>query len=360
MSELPPNPQPEAGSAVGTFVCQPTRRCIFLLFFAVLFLAQPLSGRAEEPLRILHVPSYHISWQWNIDQFEGFKSALSDLDVEYSVVELDTKRQSDQRQIQQRVDEARRLIDEWKPDLLYVNDDNAQRYLAVDYVDRDLPIVFSGVNRDPAEYNFLGARNVTGVIEHEHFNATLNLLMRLKPSVRRIAVIVDDDPTWKGVIARIREKINSFPGVEIVDWALLRRFDEFKRKMMEYQTTADAVAMLGVFNLADDTGKNVDYEELLRWTAANSELPDFSFWETRVERGTLCAVTVSGYQQGLQAGKMARRILVDGESPADIAMVSSKSGTPLISLARARALGLAVDSELLLSSRIVTDYVWNK
>jgi len=315
---------------------------------------------AAEPLRILHVPSYHMTWKWNIDQLEGFKSALSDLDVEYRVVELDTKRQADRQVISERITEARRLISEWKPQLLYVNDDYVQRYLTEDYVNSELPVVFSGVNRDPAEYGFLGAENVTGVIEHEHFNATLNLLLRLQPNVRRIAVVVDDDPTWKGVIGRIRDKINNFPDLEIVDWALIHRFDEFKRKVADYQQTADAIAMLGVFNLKDEKGNNVDYETVLRWTEQHSALPDFSFWQTRVERGTLCAVTVSGYQQGLQAGKMARRILLDAVSPGSIPMVASKSGEPVISLARARKLGIEIDSELLLTTHIISDYVWNK
>jgi hypothetical protein len=36
-----------------------------------------------------------------------------------------------------------------------------------------------------------------------------------------------------------------------------------------------------------------------------------------VEKGTLCAVTVSGYEQGLAAGKIARGILVEGKKPSD-------------------------------------------
>jgi ABC-type uncharacterized transport system substrate-binding protein len=332
----------------------------FAGFLAFYLLLGPAQVSAGERLRILHVPSYHMTWKWNIDQFEGFKSALSDLDIEYRVVELDTKRESNQQVIRNRIAEARRLIQEWKPHLLYANDDNVQGFLVKDYVNSDLPVVFSGVNRDPAEYDFLGASNVTGVIEHEHFNATINLLLRLKPGIRRIAVVVDDDPTWKGVIGRIRDKIGGFANLEIVDWALIERFDQFKDKIRAYQTSADAIAMLGVFNLKDENGGNVDYETVLRWTVDNSALPDFSFWQSRVDRGTLCAVTVSGYQQGLQAGKMARRILVDGESPGNISMVSSKSGEPVISLARARTLGIAVDSELLLNTHVSTHYIWNK
>jgi hypothetical protein len=39
--------------------------------------------------------------------------------------------------------EARHLIDTWKPDLLYTNDDLAQDLVARHYVNTALPIVFT-------------------------------------------------------------------------------------------------------------------------------------------------------------------------------------------------------------------------
>ena len=47
------------------------------------------------------VMSYHSSWSWPKDQLRGFKTALAGLDVEYEVVELDTKRNSDDASIPQ-------------------------------------------------------------------------------------------------------------------------------------------------------------------------------------------------------------------------------------------------------------------
>jgi len=37
------------------------------------------------------------------------------------------------------------------------------------------------------------------------------------------------------------------------------------------------------------------------------QLPDFSFWKDRIPFGTLCAVYVSGYDQGRAAGRIAYR-----------------------------------------------------
>ena len=61
------------------------------------------------------------------------------------------------------------LVARWKPDLIYTNDDIAQSAFAVRHLDTATPIVFSGVNEEPATYGFDRARNVTGVLEREHF-----------------------------------------------------------------------------------------------------------------------------------------------------------------------------------------------
>jgi ABC-type uncharacterized transport system substrate-binding protein len=323
--------------------------------------AFPLATIAEEPsYRILHVMSYHQSWKWNSEQLKGFKDGVGDLNVEYKIIELDTKRQSDPEEIAQKVNDAENIIKEWQPNLLYTNDDNAQKYVAEPYVNSSLPIVFSGVNRDPSEYGFIGAKNVTGVMEYEHFLPTLNYLRKITPDIQKLAVIVDSDPTWKGVMSRMRANLKHTDGVEVTDWLLVRTLDDYKSSIKELQDKVDAIALLGVFNIKDSAGNDVNYEELLQWTAENSNLPDFSFWESRVDRGTLCVVAVSGYEQGLIAGQMARKILKDKVSPGSIGISQSTKGQPMLNITRAKALGIKVDVNLLLESTVKQGYAWNK
>ncbi|OQA04243.1 MAG: ABC transporter substrate binding protein [Planctomycetes bacterium ADurb.Bin401] len=72
-------------------------------------------------------------------------------------------------------------------------------------------------------------------------------------------------------------------------------------------------------------------------------------------KGTLCAVSISAFEQGNQAGKYAREILVNGKSPADIPIVPTEKGIPMINLSAARRLNIKPDAELLLISRIFQD-----
>jgi ABC-type uncharacterized transport system substrate-binding protein len=312
----------------------------------------------QKKLKILHVMSYNLPWVWNQDQLNGFKDALQGLNVEYKIFQMDTKRRNSKEWRETAGGMARDLIESWHPDLVYTNDDDAQEYVTKYYINSNIPFVFSGVNADPEKYGFVGSKNITGILEQEHFIESVQLLREIVPGVRKIAAVFDDGATWPAVIERMKSKLDQIPEVEIVSWDIIKTFQEYKDKMKQYQGQVDAVASIGVFTFKDASGNNVPFEEVLQWTAENSTLPDFSFWKSRIPYGTLCTVTVSGYEQGFAAGKMARSILVEGRSPSSFSMQPSTKGEPVISLARARRLGLNINAGVLLSTQIIEKFEW--
>jgi len=323
---------------------------------------QPTPGPSDastQKFRVLHIMSYHSPWKWTDDQLAGFKEAFNGVDVEYKVFQMDTKRQSSQEWIDNVTNEAKDLIDSWKPDLIYTNDDNAQKYVMKDYVGTETPHVFSAVNSDPSVYGFAGSSNVAGVMEEEHSIETINLLREIVPEVKKIAVVFDEGATWPAVKERMEGRIaDELSDIEVVSWDTISSFEDFKKKMNGYQATVDAVGLIGIFTFKDENGTNVPYEEVLQWVAENSDLPDFSFWADRISYGTLCAMTVSGYEQGLEAGKIAKGILVDGEEPSSFPFEPTVKGEPCISLARANALNISIKSDLLLVAEIIDSFVW--
>jgi ABC-type uncharacterized transport system substrate-binding protein len=324
-----------------------------------LALVSPQVEGARAKWKILHIMSYHSPWEWTDEQLRGFKDALRGVDAEYRVFQMDTKRRSSAEWKATVSREARQLIDTWQPDLVYTNDDLAQELVARHYVNTAIPFVFSGVNADPGAYGFAGSKNVAGVLEQEHFVQSVHLLKDIVPTVRRVAVILDNDPTWTGVVRRMKQQAQQLPGVEFVSWDVIGTFEEYKSTLLRYQGRVDAVALLGIFTFKDSRGGNVPYEDVLKWTAQHSPIPDFSFWESRIGPGTLCVVTVSGYEQGLAAGRIARGILVEGRSPASFAMEPTVKGEPMISLARARKLGIQIKTSVLLTARVVERFDWD-
>ena len=146
---------------------------------------------ATEKFKILHITSYHMDWQWSHDQYKGFQDGLEGLDVEFNLFEMDTKRLgADEWDAMGQ--QAREMVDEWQPDLVYTNDDNAQEYVVTSYLNSETPFVFSGVNAAPETYGFVKSENVTGVLEQEHFVETVQLLKEVVPDVKKIALVFDE------------------------------------------------------------------------------------------------------------------------------------------------------------------------
>lgn len=331
------------------------------LFVAVFSIATAGEVGDDEPAyKILYIMSYHSPWRWTDGQLEGFKEGLGDLPAEFKVFQMDTKRNSTPAQIDRVAREAKEIIEQWKPDLVFTSDDDVQEHVVRDYINTGIPFVFSGVNKPPSTYGFEGSKNVTGVLEHEHFVESVKLLQAIVPDVKKLAVVFDDAPMWLQVQQRMRERQQHIPGLEFTYWDTIRTFEEYKQRVGEYQDNADAIALIGIFNFKDRDGANVPYQEVLRWTAENSQLPDFSYWIDRVHYGTLVSVTVSEREQGLAAGRMARAILHDGQSPASIRVTPTTKGLPVISLARAKKLGIKVKSGLLLSAEVIRKFEWEE
>jgi ABC-type uncharacterized transport system substrate-binding protein len=311
--------------------------------------------------KIFHIMSYHSPWQWTDDQVKGFKAGIAGIDIDFREFQLDAKNNSAVEAIEKRSKEACEIIDTWHPDLVFTSDDAVQEYVVKKYINSNIPFVFSGVNADPKKYGFDKSRNITGVLEEEHFVQSAKLLLDIKPSVKRIAIVLDDDPMWEPVVKRSRKKAaEQIPDIDFVYWDVIKTFDEYKRKIKEYESTVDAVCIIGWFTFKDNKGNNVSEMDVGRWTAENSRLPDYSFWKDRVSKGTLCSVYVSAYEQGLKAGKDAYMILAQGVSPSDIKMEPSVKGRPAISLYRAKKLGIKLNSTVLLSSDVIEKTLWQK
>lgn len=330
---------------------------LFLLLSFVFLGSHPADAKEgpKKSYKILHIMSYHSEWVWNVDQFTGFQDALEGLDVTYKVLEMDTKRNNSSEWIENVSSQARELIEEWKPDIVYTNDDDAQKYITQDYVDSDIPFVFSAVNASPETYNFVGSANVTGVLEQEHFIQTVRLLKEIVPAVRKVAVVLDNSPMWEAVRKRIIEKQPDLEGIDEIHFDTFETYEDFKKKMESYQGAFDALGLLGIFHFKDADGEFVPFQEVQDWVNRNSALPDFSFWKSRVKCGTLCTVTVSGYEQGFAAGKIARDILEKGRAPSSFRIAPTTKGEPVVNLARARELGIQMQSDTLLKSEVITE-----
>lgn len=337
----------------------PTRRRLALGAVGVACATAAAAVRAQAtPRRVLHVMSFESPWRWTDGQWSGFLEGLADPTVQTQVFQMDVKRHSTPEAKAARARQALDLFEQWKPDLVYLSDDDAVAGVGKPLAGGPVPVVFSGVNRELADHGIVGAANVTGVLEREHVVETLRLLRVLVPTVRRLAVISDQASYWNTVIGRVRERHVQIEGLGLSHVDRVPRYADYQRLMRRYEREADAVLHLGIFTLLGEQGESVPYPVVQRWVAENSPLPDISFWIDRVHHGTLASMTVSETAQGQAAGRLARAILHEGRLPASLPVQATTKGLPALCLPRARQLGLTPSSSMLLSSEVVRRYAW--
>ena len=315
-----------------------------------------------ESIKILHIMSFHSPWIWTDNQLRGFKDAISGINAEFKIIQMDAKKRTPEEQKKTGV-EILELIKDWKPELIYSTDDAVQKYVISKIVNEDVPCVFSGVNKNPEIYNYVGSKNVIGVLEHEHIIPSIKLLQKIIP-VRKIAVLSDDDDeNWVDVYKRIREKTEKeLPEISITQFLKFKTFNEYKNKIIEFNNnrSVDAFLIVGWFTFKNEAGMNVDQSEVAKWHALNSNIPEISFWEDRVIKGNLCSVTVDSYEQGLAAGEIAKRILLENVHPASFEFKPTVRGKPVINLARAKKLGIIIPGDILGAVSVIEKFEWDK
>jgi len=161
---------------------------IHAIFF--LLLLGQLSTAVALP-RCLHVMSYHQGYAWNDGIEEGVEKTLAGK-CELSEFYMDSKRNTSPAFIRNKALEAKQKIEQLKPDIVIVSDDNASRYLVQPYFkDAKLPIVFNGVNWTAETYGF-PYKNVTGMVEVAPIEEMLDIARRNTTLIKKIVFISDD------------------------------------------------------------------------------------------------------------------------------------------------------------------------
>jgi hypothetical protein len=96
----------------------------------------------------------------------------------------------------------------------------------------------------------------------------------------------------------------------------------------------------------DAAGNHIDADNVLAWTAKNTPLPQFGFWDFSVGADkTIGGLALNGRQQGLTAGDIAQRILAFEKKPGDIAPKIAERGRYLFSRSLLNKYNLKVPKE---------------
>lgn len=307
---------------------------------------QPQASGADSSRRVLLVHSYHPAYEWTASITRGIRQGLPAYGVDLQIVYMDTKRNPEPEDVRARGAQALRVVEEWQPEVVIAADDNAQQWFARYLAGMERPqLVFVGVNGEAADYGY-PAGNVTGVLERPHAAASVALLRRLVPGVRRIAVINDDSPTAKRALDRLTAEMRA--EVDVVSLETPADFASWQLAVERARGQADAIAVYTYQTLRRRPGdrQSMPADEVMRWTVDHSGLPVVGFLSYAVDDGALCGVVELGAEHGRIAAAMVMRLL-DGEPAAAIPIEAPDGGQSMINLGTARRLGIEPAATLL-------------
>ncbi len=135
--------------------------------------------------KCLYVSSYHQGYAWSDGVERGLRQTL-DGRCELRQFDMDTKRKKSIYDKRQASNQAREIIESWRPDVVITSDDNAAKFLILPYYkDNDMPFVFSGINWSIKEYK-LPFSNTTGIIEVAPIEPMLARAAKISGGVRAV------------------------------------------------------------------------------------------------------------------------------------------------------------------------------
>ncbi len=300
------------------------RNCliIILILFVSVYILN--SGQIKRPAgkgyNVLILHSYNSTYVWCDEITQGIRDCFKkgkaekiNLYLEY----LDAKRYPGDSYMEKMyflIKEKYQDISDF--DLVIVADNQALSFMMKygENIFPGLPVVFCGINflehYDLSEYP-----NYTGVNEAIRPDLTVEQILNLQPSVKRL-YIVSDCNTKTGIasIQQTRQVLAKYNDRLEIEYPVNYSISELEEKLRSLDD--DYAVLLLIFNL-DREGVFFEVEESGKRISIASRVPVYVCWDLCLGVGVVGGAITSGFDQGFEAGKIALRIL-NGERAQDI------------------------------------------
>lgn len=362
----------------------PAGHSLALISLILYFFLSALAWGADNKKRIFIVSSYDRSYLWSQSTHNGVTEAMLKygyLDNEQQIEDftqrdqvtssrmvvkkawMDTKRKDDLGHIASVTQKIVAAIEEFQPDLVMLGDDNAANYIGNQLLDRELPVVFWGINGLPLKYGLVESmdqpgHNVTGIWQAGYHKESLELLHRLVPHAKTFAILACDSVSSRPKVKQIQAlaKSGELPlALEAV--VVTNSFSEFKTQALRLAAEVDAFFVLNHDTLRDDQGKHVDMLSVGKWYLENIKKPEASHEDQFVYEGMLLTANDSGYNQGYMAFEMALDILEQGLNPAHMRTKTPPRGPFMVNRVRAEMLGIPLNDNMTYIDEIVNEAI---
>lgn len=291
---------------------------------------------------VLLVDSYHAGYAWS----QAWRAALMRTlgsSVQFSYAELDSKRQP-RDQLEPRAKQIMAQIQRQQPQLVVVADDAALRFVGSRLAGTGTPVVYLGVNQNPRHYLQDYAANVTGVLERPLIRRNISLMRQMVPGMQRVLLLFDNDLTSEVIQEELFGRASSLQdGAVQIDLVRAIDYADWQRQVGLAGGRYQAI-WTGLYQtLRDSNGKLVPDSEVISWTAANSKLPLFAFWDFAIGPDkAIGGLVLSGSDQGRLAAGLVQQILFQHRQPGSLFPLNGGSGRLLFSRRALQRFGLTL------------------
>ncbi|WP_319501942.1 ABC transporter substrate binding protein [uncultured Draconibacterium sp.] len=171
---------------------------------------------------------------------KGINKVLESKEVEMKTFFMDSKQKSSEIEIAESVQKSLAEIEEFKPDLLLVSDDNAVKYIIQPYFNnKNIPVVFCGVNWSAEQYEL--GKNVTGMLEVLPLQELLKTVVSNYPDSKNLVVLSENslsEQNNKTILDTLYRNLGLEPTYMLAD-----NFEEWKKMFAEANRSADIIYM---------------------------------------------------------------------------------------------------------------------
>ncbi len=313
------------------------------------------SASCDHAANVLVVNSYHSGFTWSDSIMDGMRAAFAGAGIfaEFFVEYLDTKRFPDTPGGARMESIRRNLAGKYKGftfDLILSSDDNALRFLLAwgETLFPGVPVVFCGVNT--FEPDMLTGRNrYTGVLEVIDQRATIDFARRLYPEMKRLAVVIDATVSAAGNRRGFQELAREYPFPILFVPAEGAATPEQVAGELAAMPEGTVVYYSDLFQ--GDRGSYFLYQETLPILAEACPYPIFTHSEYYIGFGVVGGMTVSGREQGYEAGNLGVRVL-QGADPSQIPLLRVGPNRMLLDYRVLRRFGIS-DRDIPLEAELV-------
>ena len=338
---------------------------VILLLPLLLVISCTKGSRATEKLvkDIVIIHSYP-QGEWYFGIHAGLEEELKKSGIKYNLhpivfhAEFWKEKDSSRRLV-----EKNRILSSLKaknPDLVLLCDDEASDFMAEDLAKSDVPVIFTGINRQQKDIPWLKAfsRNqIAGTLELYKTEDSIRLLKKLRPDVKTFSILTSANDTSDLVVKQITDdmrKLKSKLKVDLRSTYKLKYWSQWKKAIPEINKNNDAVWVLVPYDVRNVNNQELSIEHIGSYLKQNLKVPSLGIISISTKIGVLAAIPACPHSLGKQMGEQTSEFF-KGKALGSIGVVAAKYFKEEINHNQARRLGIVIPKTIAAKASLVKE-----